>query len=195
MFKSLEYLADLEALKARMAARAVAEKDEPFMVTTYRELTDDERRHRLLHVMDVARELPAWRNDEPCGHSPRWLDHRVIALLANDPTIGEWIREEYERDGYEDFFERDLFGTEQFGTPQLAEILDLPGRLTYLLFHVTDILCARQDDRYVLLDRIATVLSAIERGEVPHARAAMDPKHAVAAHLSKGREYLPLFKW
>jgi hypothetical protein len=41
MFKSLEYLADLEALKSRMAARAVAEKDEPFMVTTYRELTAD----------------------------------------------------------------------------------------------------------------------------------------------------------
>jgi hypothetical protein len=64
MFTSPEYLADLEALKARMAARAAAQKDEPFMVTTYRELTDDERRRRLLHVMDVARELPAWRNDE-----------------------------------------------------------------------------------------------------------------------------------
>jgi hypothetical protein len=177
MFTSPEYLADLEALKARMAARAEAQKDEPLVVTTYRELTDDERRRRLLHVMEVARELPAWRNDEPCGHTPLTLDHRVIELLANDPKIGEWTRAEYQRTG------------------PLAEILDLPRRLTYFLFHVTDILCARQDDRYVLLDRIATVLSAIERGEVPHSRATIDPKHPVAAHLSKGGDYLPWFKF
>jgi hypothetical protein len=126
MFTSPEYLADLEALKARMAARAAVQKDEPFMVTTYRELTDDERRSRLLHVMDVARELPAWRNDEPCGHSPRWLDHRVIELLANDPTIGEWTRAEYERIGHEDFFETDLFGTPacgNFGSTRQVDVL------------------------------------------------------------------------
>lgn len=129
-------------------------------------LTDDERINRFLRVLDIARELPPYRPDSPPrGRTPIRSMHRAVVLFASDP--------EFERLGLSTWKDTDhpCFKNGSVGVPALAEFFDIPTRLAYFTFEVTDALCWNQDDRLILLDRIAMVLSALRRRDAPHRTA------------------------